>query len=271
MEDEWVTDVEALRRLDGRTLDDLLPIMLSRELQRLIHHADSIDIKFLKDDEVSVRSPYVKRNKKKGSTRSHHRRILTTQDSSLAPICENGEYLTPTVIRDEYEANEDKENVSGNDINYGEETEHYDLSQSASLDDLEISHKHANLIAEARKSFPTRTALEDCIQFRRAEVEAAVNSSFDVSKETLARAALADDEVRKLLPLRLILPTLADLEEMVNVLKSRKLEVMQKDSKNINKLEAIDAEIEELTKQIELERMYVGPRRILKITKDTAE
>ena len=269
LEDEWVTDVEALRRLDGRTLDDLLPIMLSRELQRLIHHADSIDIKFLKDDEVSVRSPYVKRNKKKGSTRSHHRRILTTQDSSLAPICENGEYLTPTVIRDEYEANEDKENVSGNDINYGEETEHYDLSQSASLDDLEISHKHANLIAEARKSFPTRTALEDCIQFRRAEVEAAVNSSFDVSKETLARAALADDEVRKLLPLRLILPTLADLEEMVNVLKSRKLEVM--DSKNINKLEAIDAEIEELTKQIELERMYVGPRRILKITKDTAE
>jgi hypothetical protein len=240
LEDEWVTDVEALRRLDGRTLDDLLPIMLSRELQRLIHHADSIDIKFLQDDEDSVRSPYVKRNKKKGSTRSHHRRVLTTQDSSLAPICEHGE--TPTAIRDEYEANEDKE------------------------DDLEISRKHANLIAEARKSFPTRTALEDCIQFRRAEVEAAVNSSFDVSKETLARAALADDEVRKLLPLRLILPSLADLEEMVNVLKSNKLEVMQKDSKNSVKLEAIDAEIDELTKQIELEQMYVGPRSILKNT-----
>jgi flavodoxin len=240
LEDEWVTDVEALRRLDGRTLDDLLPIMLSRELQRLIHHADSIDDMFLQDDEGSVRSPNVKRNKKKGSTRSHHRRVLTTQDSSLAPICEKGE--SPTAFRDEYEANKDKE------------------------DDFEISRKHANLIAEARKSFPTRTALEDCIQFRRAEVEAAVNSSFDVSKETLARAALADDEVRKLLPLRLILPSLADLEEMVNVLKSNKLEVMQKDSKNIVKLEAIDAEIDELTKQIELEQMYVGPRSILKNT-----
>jgi hypothetical protein len=59
---------------------------------------------------------------------------------------------------------------------------------------------------------------------------------------------------------------LADLEEMVNVLKSNKLEVMQKDSKNIVKLEAIDAEIDELTKQIELEQMYVGPRSILKNT-----
>ena len=40
LEKEWITDVDALRRTDGDALDELLPILLSRELQRLIHHDD---------------------------------------------------------------------------------------------------------------------------------------------------------------------------------------------------------------------------------------
>ena len=40
LENEWITDVDALRRTDGDALDELLPLLLSRELQRLIHHDD---------------------------------------------------------------------------------------------------------------------------------------------------------------------------------------------------------------------------------------
>merc|ERR1712032_784223 len=79
LENEWVTDVEALRRLDGDTLDDLLPLMLSRELQRLINHADSIDSKFLKEGSKAVQSTATrgrspkKSTKKKKKKRSHRR------------------------------------------------------------------------------------------------------------------------------------------------------------------------------------------------------
>lgn len=38
LEDEWITDVDGLRRLDSDALDELLPLLLSRELQRLIHN-----------------------------------------------------------------------------------------------------------------------------------------------------------------------------------------------------------------------------------------
>ena len=55
LETEWVTDVEALRRLDGQTLDRILPLMLSREVQRLINHADSIDTQYLEDDRKALR------------------------------------------------------------------------------------------------------------------------------------------------------------------------------------------------------------------------
>ena len=67
------------------------------------------------------------------------------------------------------------------------------------MEDLEIRRLHANLIADARKTFPTREALEVCIRERRQEVERAVNSRFEMLiRKQLACAALADDEVRKL-------------------------------------------------------------------------
>ena len=37
LENEWVTDIDSLRRMDGSALDELLPTLLSQELQRLIH------------------------------------------------------------------------------------------------------------------------------------------------------------------------------------------------------------------------------------------
>jgi len=38
LKNEWVTDIDSLRRMDGDALDEILPLLLSRELQRLISH-----------------------------------------------------------------------------------------------------------------------------------------------------------------------------------------------------------------------------------------
>ena len=256
LEDEWVTDVEALRRLDCETLDDLLPLMLSRELQRLINHADSIDVKFLEAERLAPtnsgsgstprgRSPK-KSSKKKKKKRSHrrvkkrgHYRPVSRPEGPLTPISETEEdHHSPnfagsdcqlsirTEARSAYSAGsalsniqvpdeEDEECEEGAidedqlidedqaiDEELNEEANcNDDIVQSASIEDLEIRKLHAHLIADARKKFPTREALENSIAERQAEVEAAVDSGFDVDKQTLARAALADDEVRKLLPL----------------------------------------------------------------------
>lgn len=130
-----------------------------------------------------------------------------------------------------------------------------DLAQSASIEDLEIRKLHADLIADAREKFPTREALEDNIRERQIEVETAVNSGFDVNKQTLARAALADDEVRKLLPLRLILPTSADLNEMISVLQMHKEGAMRDLDRDM--AQSIQSEIDELQDQINLEEQYL--------------
>ena len=126
--------------------------------------------------------------------------------------------------------------------------------------ELEIRKMHAALIADAREKFPTREALEDAIRERQREVEAACNSSFSIDKETLARAAVADDEVRKLLTLRLILPTIADLNEMIGVLQIHKEAALR--GLNIEKAEGIESEIYELRNQIEEEEKYVLKKAI---------
>jgi hypothetical protein len=271
LEDEWVTDVEALRRLDCWTLDDLLPLMLSRELQRLINHADSIDRKFL-EDRGRGRSPTKKKKKKrsirriKKSLADRHHHPMMHPDGSLAPICEDEENPHPTHSDDNgMEHNEDKQDEITTGTSEEQDNDHDNTSDddalisSASMENPETRERHVNLIAEARKTFPTREALEDCIQSRREEVEAAINSSFDVDKETLERAALADEEVRKLLPLRLILPTMADLEEMVLVLEEHKENAICE--KNDVLIRQFISEIEELQGQIDLERRYIASKR----------
>mmetsp|Transcript_24562 Transcript_24562/g.52926 ORF Transcript_24562/g.52926 Transcript_24562/m.52926 type:complete len:1345 (-) Transcript_24562:161-4195(-) len=296
LEDEWVTDVEALRRLDGETLDDLLPLMLSRELQRLINHADSIDNKFLKEDRQTLargRSPK-KSTKKKKKKRSHrrakkrnHHRPVTPPVGPLTPITEemdspgsanSDDHLsvysaaqtvyasarsappnldTPNLVDNE----ETEETSPATSEDQEEEQDEYeptdedDLAQSASIEDLEIRKLHANLIADARTKFPTREALEYAIRERQTEVEAAVNSGFSVDRETLARAALADDEVRKLLPLRLILPTSADLCEMISVLQMHKEDAMR--DLDMHMARSIQSEIDELQDQINMEERYL--------------
>ena len=161
---------------------------------------------------------------------------------------------------------EDKQDESAADTTEEQDKDDEKISED-SMENLETRQRHADLILKARKAFPTREALEDCIQLRRDEVEAAVNSAFDVDKETLERAALADEEVRKLLPLRLVLPTMADLEEMVLVLQKHK-EIAMKEM-NDDLIRQLTSEIEELQGQIDLERCYRAAKRPKGILKRT--
>jgi len=304
LENEWVTDVESLRRLDGETLDDLLPLMLSRELQRLINHADSIDTEYLESGQKGLgrgRSPKKNSSKKKKKKRSHRRlkkrtntfRPVSPVDNSLTSITEDGEDAAspgstgsddqtqysimteaqsvvsvksaatiksapPTLPGTTKEEEADIEEASSPE---GSEDEYEDdVNQSASIEDLEIRKLHANLIADARTKFPTREALEDSISERQAEVEAAVSSGFDVDKQTLARAALADDEVRKLLPLRLILPTVTDLTEMIGVLQLHKEGAIR--NLDMDKANNIQSEIDELQDQINQEDRYLMKKKM---------
>mmetsp|Transcript_25772 Transcript_25772/g.54484 ORF Transcript_25772/g.54484 Transcript_25772/m.54484 type:complete len:238 (+) Transcript_25772:141-854(+) len=134
---------------------------------------------------------------------------------------------------------------------------HIEIAQSNS-DDSENSEIHqlrTNLIADAYKKFPTRAALEDSISDLQDKVETAANFGFDVDEKMLARAELANDEVRRLLPLRMILHKATDLTEMIGALQIQKECVMR--SQNIKKAEKIQIEIDELQEQIRKEEYYL--------------
>ncbi|KAL3765197.1 hypothetical protein ACHAWU_010388 [Discostella pseudostelligera] len=275
--DEWVTDVEALRRLDSDTLDDLLPLMLSRELHKMIHQADGVDTKFLQEEgnlergrspKKSVKKSKKKRSHRRASKRTHHQPI-TPPEGPLSPISEIGENsasvsfgeVQPVIgleepMEEEEGADADEEEVRAEGEEEAEEEEDAEINQTTSVDDdLEIRKLHANLIAEARTKFPTREELEDAIRERHNEVKVAINSGFNVDKEAIARAALADDEMRKLLPLRLILPTAADLHEMVTALQMHKEGAIREF--DMEKARMIQSEIDELQDQLDLEKKYI--------------
>lgn len=71
LEDEWITDVPALRQVDGKTLDELLPILLSRELQRLIHQNEynKFALPHNTPESTTHVKPLLERNKKMSMTR----------------------------------------------------------------------------------------------------------------------------------------------------------------------------------------------------------
>eukprot|EP00584_Thalassiosira_punctigera_P002097 CAMPEP_0172530712 /NCGR_PEP_ID=MMETSP1067-20121228/4358_1 /TAXON_ID=265564 ORGANISM="Thalassiosira punctigera, Strain Tpunct2005C2" /NCGR_SAMPLE_ID=MMETSP1067 /ASSEMBLY_ACC=CAM_ASM_000444 /LENGTH=233 /DNA_ID=CAMNT_0013314959 /DNA_START=77 /DNA_END=775 /DNA_ORIENTATION=+ len=143
--------------------------------------------------------------------------------------------------------------------------ERYDvgIAQSASTDteDYEVRKLHANLIADAqKKGFHTREALEDYIRERQAEIDAAVQCGFDVDEKTRTRAELASDELRKLLPLRLILHLATDLAEMIQVLQVQKEGAMR--SLDMEKARTIQSEIDELQDQMNKEKQFLLTKRM---------
>lgn len=144
------------------------------------------------------------------------------------------------------------EEAINEDQGAGGEDHDKNTTLSSSAEYLKTRRLHADLVAKARTRFTTRASLEDAIAVRRAEVSAAVNCGFDVEPETLSRAALADDEVRRLLPLRMLLPAVADLSEMIKALQEHG------EGHAINEEEgcAVQSDIEELRKQIDREEQY---------------
>lgn len=253
LEEEWVTDVEAIRRLDRDTLDSILPIMLSRELQRLVNHSNTVDGEYLKRNRGRRRnkpSKLAKKNTKKRSARTKPpaRSIKDIESkyarSTLDPINEDKH---ESIYIDEGD-DETAYSAAATDV---EENTAVDTT----ADENETRKNQAALVIEARQQFSTRGALEDAIHERQATVSLAVGSGFDVDRQTLAQAALADDEVRKLLPLRLALPTVADLNEMIVVLKEHKEDALKVN--DITKALKIQTEMDEIEKQIEEEENYL--------------
>lgn len=257
LEEEWVTDVEALRLLDGKA-DGLLPLMLSRQPQHLVEHADDIDAKFLEEEKGydgggDARSPQEdgkKKKKKRGTPPPARERGSQCRPATPAESA-------PTPIR---EAQEDRApGGAGAGGPGGAGGVEGDPGAGAfAEEDIEIRKVHAHLIAEARATFPTRASLEDAVATRQAEVDAAVDSGFDVGRDTLARAARADDEIRRLLPLRRVLPTKADVEEMIGILREHE-GGYARDS-DAGRAQVVRAEIEELQAQIGEEERYLQDR-----------
>lgn len=242
LEEEWVTDVEAIRRLDGATLDSILPIMLSRELQRLVNHSNAVDGEYLRRSRGRSKnkqsSKVAKKKKKKRSARKK-----PAQRFALDPINEEDHNSTPIIEEDEDESTYSAAATEVEKIN--------DVSD-------EMRKNQADLLTEARQRFPTRAALEDAINERQATVSLAVGSGFDVDRQTLSQAALADDEVRKLLPLRLILPTVAELKEMHTVLQKHKEDSLK--VYDVTKALQIQLEMDDIEKQIEEEEKYLAKK-----------
>lgn len=78
---------------------------------------------------------------------------------------------------------------------------------------------------------------------------------------------MADDEVRKLLPLRLILPTVADLTEMISVLQMHKEGAMRQ--LDMDNARSVQSEIDELQEQIEKEEKYLLTKRLIGLNGET--
>ncbi len=101
-------------------------------------------------------------------------------------------------------------------------------------------------LANARKEFLTREALEDAITMNVEAAEAGDEQ--------------ADEELRRLFPLRFVLPTAADLNEMIEALQEKKTDAMRR--VNLAQANQIQAEIDELQYQVDKENTYIRKREM---------
>ena len=106
-------------------------------------------------------------------------------------------------------------------------------STSSEDSDAAESDRLADLVASARRRFPTRGALEDAIRARRA----------------------AGAEVCELLPLCLMLPGVADLTAMADALQVAKEQALR--AVDMVRANRIQTEIEEVRAQLKKEEQYL--------------
>jgi len=141
--------------------------------------------------------------------------------------------------------------------------------QSASSDDSDDSGRrsHANLIAGSYQKFSTREALENTIRDCQAEIQAAVNCGFDIDEETHARAERASEEMRKVLPMRLVIHSVEDLSKIVEGLQMQKESVLRS-SLDLNKAQKFQDEIDQLQDQIKKEEDFILAKRLGEIERE---
>mmetsp|Transcript_28306 Transcript_28306/g.60346 ORF Transcript_28306/g.60346 Transcript_28306/m.60346 type:complete len:434 (-) Transcript_28306:357-1658(-) len=338
LEDEWITDVDALRRLDGDALDELLPLLLSRELQRLMHHDDGRT--HFNRNRRWRRSPPIKKRSGSKPRKSPARDKEDHEHSAppgAVPISEEESSSSSSVSKDDQSgiieprpfssvrlvpqkpkpkhANKalrasavyDKQCIISRrkkkspfffklfdlldhwcscSSKYDEESNEILLDPGEGIDDDDLqlmsnsnpfmadateranhliadASRKANIIARARKKFPTREALEDAIREYQAVLEqeqedatASYSGSHDVQKKLISST---EDELRMLYPIRLILPTIGDLTEMIGMLQSNR-ECAMRDL-NMDKADGMQREISDLQSQIDNEERYLLKKR----------
>ncbi|KAL7528738.1 hypothetical protein ACHAWF_002686 [Thalassiosira exigua] len=133
-------------------------------------------------------------------------------------------------------------------------------STSSEEQERERSNFRSNLVADAYKKFPCRAALEDYIRDRQADIDIAAGAGFDADDQTLARGNWAQDEVRKLLPLRLVIQTESDLTNMIEALQADKEEAMK--GFDLEQARNIQSEIDAVQVQVDAEKQYLLAKRM---------
>ena len=99
-------------------------------------------------------------------------------------------------------------------------------------------------LANARKECLTREALEDAIAINAEAAEAGDEQ--------------ADQELRRLFPLRFVLPTAAEMKEMIELLQKKKTNAMRQVS--IAEASKLQTEIDELEYQVDKEETHIRKR-----------
>lgn len=352
LEDEWITDVDALRKLDPSALDELLPRLLSQELQRLVHQKDRryrpanrnsrwrhasrhsppkkdvmmrsrgnpgnkseeqadppgvtpiFDEEFSSDDSASSKeevqcgaaiisdqlisghiasrkqnpkqSPRpgvpsgmkVKNRHTKGRKKKNERQSVFKILDLFDHMCSNGFKADEEPFDLLLTEQKEEEGIDDDELQEMSKSNPYmaDATDRANHLIADASRK-SNIIANARKRFSTREALEDAIHeletlLEKEEEEAAVaavqnnkksKSVLDVEAQDCTSPT--EDKLRELYPLRLILPTVADLTAMLEIVQEHRQNAMR--DLNIEQANYIHREIDELQHQIEQEERYL--------------
>lgn len=125
-------------------------------------------------------------------------------------------------------------------------------------------------IARAKEQFPTREALEDAIrdclytieeEKKQAEIIATSKSVFDIEAKELISPT--EDRLCQLYPLRLVLPTVADLATMLKKFQDHREKAMREF--DIEMANSLQTEIDELQLQIEEEERYLLKKKLVQV------
>lgn len=259
--DEWVHDLDSLLKLDKETLDRLLPLVLSREVQRLLLEASDLNKKPPIERRGGGknrrgRSPHTNKNKDRARNVSKapvkYKRSMNNTPQSLSAS------QRLTTIREERGMDDATKRKSAIGKVKNKMKQRKEAKTKKAID---------KSVAAARAKYSTREELEDAIKQRLTIAETVVNagSAGDcVDELSLCCVEQADAEVRDLIPLRLILPSISELNELMEALNASKETALK--NLNMTKAQNIELDIEEVQALLTAEERYIMNKRMSAIT-----